>query len=110
LWIRLKNHPIAFPAFYGDSPVVDVDKQYLNGNITLLSRYDVVESNDYDHNVMIDKNKMEYFYDFEIDNTQRTLLLVAYPVNNEINHNIEELANIEYKKYEFGEIIVCNIE
>jgi hypothetical protein len=54
----LKNHPIAFPAFYGNSPAIDVDKKYLNGNITLLSKYDIKNTHEYEHNVMIDKNQM----------------------------------------------------
>jgi hypothetical protein len=75
-----------------------------------LSRYDIGIDDRYEHNVMLDKNKMEYFYDFEIDLTRRTILLVSYPINNKINHNTSELLNPEYKKYEFGEIIICNIE
>ena len=110
LWVRIKNHPIAFPAFYGNSPAIDVDKKYLNGNITLLSKYDIENTHEYEHNTMIDKNQMQYFYDFEIDFTRRTILLVANPLNNEINHNVTELLNPEYHKYEFGEIIICNIE
>jgi hypothetical protein len=58
LWIRLKNHPIAFPAFFGNSPAIDVDKKYLNGNITLLSRYSINNSDEYEHNVMNDEKQM----------------------------------------------------
>jgi hypothetical protein len=105
LWMRRKDHPIAFPVFGGRYPNVETDEKSINGNIKLLSK-----NIDGSHDMTNDVEHMSYFYDFEFDALRQTIFLVAYPVNNEIDHNPTEIANINYKKYEFGEIIICNIE
>jgi hypothetical protein len=67
LWIRLKDYPIAFPAFYGDYPIVDTSKNNINGNITLLSKEHITHNGEISHNTKKDVTQMSYFYDFEID-------------------------------------------
>lgn len=113
LWIRLKNHPIAFPALNGNYPIIDLDENHINGSITLLANEnDITTSNNIKHNIKTDIFNMSYFYDFEIDKTRSALLLIAFSKNNNINHDIDEINRDQefYNKYEFGDIIICNIE
>lgn len=105
LWVRLKDHPIAFPAFYGNNPNVDNSENYINGNIHLLAMSDIGINDP-----KTDKNKMSYFYDFEIDETKRTIFLVAYPKNDSIDHNTVILEDEKFKQYQFADIIICNFD
>lgn len=106
LWIRKKNHPIAFPAFYGQYP--QIHEKTINGNIILLAEKSISG----EHDLINDSNRMSYFYDFEMDDTKKTMLLISYPINNDIDHNCDEIKEHEdyYKKFEFGEVIICNIK
>jgi len=78
LWIRLKDHPLAFPAFTGKYPNIDVNANDFNGKILYLPTARITDK---DSNVHIPDN-MQYFFDFEFDSTKRTIALNTYPINN----------------------------
>jgi len=81
LWIRLADHPIAFPAFYGSSPAY-----YIHDATTLHKAIlDIAEAEDGIQ--YADKNKtkiskitsrMKSFYDFEIAQDGNSIALISY--------------------------------
>lgn len=57
LWIRLKDHPIAFPAIQGKNPQIDTRTDYYNN----------LFDNIIDGRILSDKDDCTYFYDMEFD-------------------------------------------
>lgn len=95
LWIRLKDHPIAFPAFWGLDPAVELDCNNAN-NVICNAAPALPDCTitpcvvDKDGNVAseqvvsmkLDTTMMSYFYDMELDITKRVLVLNSYPIHD----------------------------
>lgn len=86
IWIRLSEHPFAFPAFSGlSSQVIDV-KETTNGAIRNYLSSDeivnlscVVESKDGDYTLVTPNVKMmKYFYDLHFTKNKQNLAFVGY--------------------------------
>lgn len=106
LWIRLKDYPIAFPAFYGKYPVVDLSYNKTNGKIFYLSDTNITTP----RKIIADTKQMRYFFDMEFDSAKRTLLLNSYPLNNPNYGKYIRPYKRFYKKLEHSDILVCNID
>lgn len=76
LWTRLENHPIAFPAFYGEYPNFELSSIYAN---TII----IHELTDSDDGAVTDDTKMTYFYDMQFDDSSQLLALIAVNKNAE---------------------------
>ena len=118
LWIRLNNHPIAFPALAGDYPQIDTNHDYINGkffNDVANKENSISEEKEID--------RFNKFYDMEFDTGKSILFLAYYPVNDTnsyYNGNGKEKLGIFndpilrgnkdiYKDYEHSAFIICQI-
>lgn len=107
VWIRLENHPIAFPAFYGDSPVIDIRVENINGRFSNLSE---------DKDMKIDRYHMRYFYDMEIFPSSTSIYFLTCPIFDAVKFTREvdrqELKNNidKYQRIEKTDIIISNIK
>ena len=86
LWTRYENHPIAFPAFYGDYPNFELNSVYANTMIDDLKKLNT-------------KLYMSYFYDMQFDDSSQLLALMA-----------ETTQNIDNKKFENSDIYFGHIK
>lgn len=76
LWIRLKDHPIAFPAFAGKNVQIDHNsKNNYNNLIDSIINGVICEETYKDE-------PCKYFYDMEFDETKQYIILAYYPINN----------------------------
>lgn len=109
LWIRMNDSPIAFPAFYGSTPNVDVGDDVLNGNIRLLAA---------GKDMVSDPSRMSYVYDFEFDAQRRTLMLAVNQENNIDDgfqglssfHDGDEIRTGLYRRFQHADVLICNVE
>lgn len=76
LWIRLKDSPIAFPAFAGDNPIFQ--KKIKNENEEVHVSWQLKDET-------LAKDNMCYFYDMEFDITKQVMFLNCWPLNYVIN-------------------------
>lgn len=99
LWIRLKDHPIAFPAFQGTHPQIDTRVDYYNNLLdNILSGNGKIGQ--------ATKDNCQYFYDLEFDNTRQILFMPYYPVYAMPELSSEKFA---YNTCDSASIIACNI-
>ena len=122
IWIRLKNHPIAFPAFTGKYPIIDVNNPEFNGRFANIAygEDNINEGKEVWQIVQDDKLRMQYFYDIDFDSTRKTLFLttcplveVLSPVQNKFTDNeISAVRNnfAKYQTFEKASIIITDIE
>jgi len=119
LWIRLKNNPIAFPAFVGKRSAVDTTVDF-NANIEYLAEISCIGTNitdgskTYKHVMECDSTDMSYFYDMEFSSTKDTLMLAVYPVNDlsavGADGKYNEMISAEYyRDYQHADIYISRI-
>ncbi len=115
LWIRLKDHPIAFPAFFGKNPIFSKKKNEKDEEQVHIV-WQLAENN----NPVTDSTGMKYFYDMEFDTSKQILFLNSNPINYVLNSCISstlsaEIADNMHNNYdvlntlENSKIIICNI-
>ena len=120
LWIRLKDHPIAFPALYGQCPNIAIDDDEFNGRFANIAFGDNSNDETEQATLQSDRYRMSYFYDFEFDTNRKTLYLVtcpfveAYSTTSRFNGNIiNDIKNEDkftaYQKYEYSSITVTDV-
>lgn len=80
LWIKIKNHPIAFPAFN----LVDIEHSHFDTEESKIDGYKlndyIIEMNDYfkstnQYSSLISGQYLNVFFDFEIDSYKKNILL-----------------------------------
>ena len=116
LFIRLKDHPIAVPAFGSDYQAVSLSN--MNGAL----------SNVLDHTPSEIFIKEAYFYDMEFDSSKRSLLLNSWPIRSDRFWNTvdpdglvtpnnrkpdSEYVKVHYanlKRLECSQVIICDID
>lgn len=110
LWIRLKDTPIAFPAFAGRNPVLQ--KKIKNNNVETHIAWQLANPNE-------SNDKMCYFYDMEFDTTKQVMFLNCWPLNyivNSTDKNYEHYSSVAksiddnaaiLKRKEYSMLVVC---
>lgn len=107
LWIRFADHPIAFPAFYGRFPQVDIEKNIINGRIEQLAN-ESATAPDGVNPMEDDAYHMGYFYDMEFDTSNRTLFLMACPWGNDIKNSDYRLTDVQ--RWDKADVIISDID
>lgn len=108
LWIRLNNHPIAFPAIAGKFPQIATENAFINGKFFGDVR---------DKSYAVEADRFCKFYDMEFDSSKSIIFLAYYPIKDSnpfftgYNGVFYEYANHEYiyKDYEHSAFIICQI-
>ena len=111
LWIRLNNHPIAFPALAGDYPQIDTNHDYINGKF-----FNDIANKENSNSEETEIDRFDKFYDMEFDTRKSILFLAYYPVNDTNSYykrifndeNVKDHKEI-YKDYEHSAFIICQI-
>lgn len=104
LWIRLRNHPIAMPALFGENPILETNDDYING------KFKNIASNKQSTTPLVDdKNHMAYFYDMDFDSSKRVIYLIDWPVNDILDHP-ELVGKVLDKDIQQSDIIVSVID
>ena len=123
LWIRLNNHPIAFPALAGNYPQIATQDDYINGKFFSDIAEKQNETNKENSNTKI-IDRFDKFYDMEFDTGKSILFLAYYPINDNnkyyngdgskenvgvFNDPILNGHKEVYKDYEHAAFIICQI-
>lgn len=100
LWIRLKDHPIAFPALNGSDPQIDTRTDYYNNLFDSII----------DGKILSTADECFYFYDMEFDSTKQYIFMSYYPVHS-LSSFIPSFKKYDrvYDTYQNASMIACKI-
>ena len=84
LWIRLKDHPVSFPALAGKHPILDLTQ--VNSVPVGIKRL-----TNFKPGIGYVSGRMRQFFDFEINSPRTSIALVSF--NPDTNYRIREIPN-----------------